>query len=584
MVAAEFTKYISEDLHRPLEDTRPLLEEDQLIGVVFSVLRLRKFDFLDALREETYAAIKATVKQAVVESISEVEVDTNISSVADQARVLTIASWLTLLSAITSRLNIVIHRVKVMIDVMFQAVEASAGNSNPTTDGVQAASLVTLSNSGVEAMLDSAAYTRAHSGLKEVLCATCDYAHDRCAKLLHARSRDHGLDKMKASEFLTLSRIIETFVVDTEKVCGRKSTTFRMGLQGQATRFVSRFHEERDARLKLNLGSERWRPVPAPPDLQRLLDHIISTDTLFFPPSPVENGNCTAILDNKSTSEVAVTNGNHGSTSATTSNGLQSSSSTSSLNTLAVSSGVMVQGEEYVVVGVCVVVVRLIVEYSECATTLRLAAQQLLTRLTDLLRKFNSDTCRLLIEAGAVALGLKTITTRNLALAWRSLQLLLLLLPRLKIHFSDLLRPVIVEKNIEQLTREYKEHCQAIENKIVGVVSDLIDRHLTTWEARSPVPSASFNGILRATSKLHEAVSGVLPSQQKLKLFERVTSVLKEKLRMHLVRLNVSSVGPQSWVVTSELTFYFNHVESLGQGSLAQEDFTRDLWPQKTSS
>lgn len=54
----------------------------------------------------------------------------------------------------------------------------------------------------------------------------------------------------------------------------------------------------------------------------------------------------------------------------------------------------IVNGEEYVVVGVCVVVVRLVVEYSECASTLRLAALQLLTRLTDVLRRFNTDTCR----------------------------------------------------------------------------------------------------------------------------------------------------------------------------------------------
>lgn len=60
---------------------------------------------------------------------------------------------------------------------------------------------------------------------------------------------------------------------------------------------------------------------------------------------------------------------------------------------------------------------------------------------------------RLLVEAGAVALGLKTITTRNLALAWRSLQLLLTLLPRLNTHFSVLLRPAVVTKNIEQVSK-----------------------------------------------------------------------------------------------------------------------------------
>ena len=68
--------------------------------------------------------------------------------------------------------------------------------------------------------------------------------------------------------------------------------------------------------------------------------------------------------------------------------------------------------------------------------------------------------------------------------------------------------------NIFKLTREYQEHCEAIEKKIVGVMSDTLDRQLSTWEAKSPVPSASFNGILRATSKLHEAVSGVLSVNQ----------------------------------------------------------------------
>ncbi|ROT73543.1 putative vacuolar protein sorting-associated protein 54 [Penaeus vannamei] len=111
-------------------------------------------------------------------------------------------------------------------------------------------------------------------------------------------------------------------------------------------------------------------------------------------------------------------------------------------------------------------------------------------------------------------------------------------------------------------------------------MSDTLERQFASWEARSPVPSPAFNGILKAVSKLHEAVSGVLPPQQMYKLFEKITSVLKEKLKVHLVRLNVSSVGPKSWVVTSELTFYFNHLESLGLGGLvSQEEFTSGLWP-----
>ncbi|XP_045129078.1 vacuolar protein sorting-associated protein 54-like [Portunus trituberculatus] len=270
------------------------------------------------------------------------------------------------------------------------------------TDPTRSQQLIipTWSISDGERMLGEAACVRVLAGLVEVLCAACDYAHDRCAKLLHARSREHGLDKMTASEFLTLSRIIEDFVADTEKVCGRKSTSFRMGLQGQATRFVGRFHEERDARYKLNMNNERWRAVYAPPDLQRLLDHISTTDTLVTPPAAQPNGD---YPKSNTISTTTITNNNNSPTITTTNGVTEHSETNDSSNSGGgggggggggVCGGVMVGGEEYMVVGVCVVVVRLVVEYSECAATLRLAALQLLTRLTDLLRRFNTDTCR----------------------------------------------------------------------------------------------------------------------------------------------------------------------------------------------
>lgn len=50
-----------------------------------------------------------------MEAVSQVEVDQETASVADQARVLSINVWLTLLSSVTARLNIIIARVKVCI-------------------------------------------------------------------------------------------------------------------------------------------------------------------------------------------------------------------------------------------------------------------------------------------------------------------------------------------------------------------------------------------------------------------------------------------------------------------------------------
>ncbi|RXG73376.1 Vacuolar protein sorting-associated protein 54 [Armadillidium vulgare] len=537
MIAAEFNKYIADDLNRPLSDLKDLLDEDLFIGIIFAILRLPKFDFMECLKNEVNAAVNATLKQVVAEAVSKSEVDLETTSVADQARALNVPEWLVLLGDVTNSLRVIIQRVKAMVEVMTQAVETSSGRSASASDGIQAASIVTMGAVEVtESILDEAAYTKALSGLQETLCGACDFAHDRCAKLLHARSRDQGLDKMSANEFLNLSGIIESFVEDTHKISGRKSSPFRMGLQGQATRFVSRFHEERDARLNANLKNERWKVVSVPSDVQLLLDHISTTGLLQFPPVQPQ---C----------NTSVPNG------PSTSNELTASSSTSSLVSLSNGmseqgsslKGVKIFGEEYVIVGVCVVVVRVIVEYAECALTLRLAAQQLLTRLIDLLRKFNADTCRLLIDAGAVFLGLKTISIKHLALGMRSLQLLLTIIPKLTHHFSDILGLPSVEKHIDQLTREYEDHCEAIEKKIINVMSDSIEKHLVLWEARSPVPSQAFNNILKLLTKLYDAIAGILPTREVQVLFEKLTAALKVQMKFHLKRLGVSPVGPQCW-------------------------------------
>jgi vacuolar protein sorting-associated protein 54 len=66
-------------------------------------------------------------------------------------------------------------------------------------------------------------------------------------------------------------------------------------------------------------------------------------------------------------------------------------------------------------------------------------APNLCRYLAELLQLFNSRCCQLVLGAGALHVaGLKTITTTNLALASRALQLLLWLIPHVKDHFQGL--------------------------------------------------------------------------------------------------------------------------------------------------
>ena len=48
---------------------------------------------------------------------------------------------------------------------------------------------------------------------------------------------------------MLLARVVESFVTDCEKVCGRQSLNLRGTLLSQAKRFVEKFHEERRHKL-----------------------------------------------------------------------------------------------------------------------------------------------------------------------------------------------------------------------------------------------------------------------------------------------------------------------------------------------
>ena len=157
------------------------------------------------------------------------------------------------------------------------------------------------------------------------------------------------------------------------------------------------------------LDSERWRQAEVSPELQTSVD-------AFLGPSDASAGSSSA--DKKDS--------------------------------------IVIKGQSYVVVGAALFFLPQLLEYCNCVDNLPTAAPDLLTRLVELLKTFNSRTCQLVLGAGALPLvGLKTISSRNLALASRSLQLIALFIPLLKDHFEERLaakqKPMI--KHFDQAHR-----------------------------------------------------------------------------------------------------------------------------------
>nr|XP_060479421.1 vacuolar protein sorting-associated protein 54 [Panthera onca] len=487
MMIAEFSTYSHSDLNRPLDDDCQILEEERLVSLVFGLLKQRKLNFLEIYSEEMIITAKNIIKQCVINKVSQIEeIDTDVIVKLD--------------------LFFIIFRVNEDMKLTDLELEKLANN------------------------------------IQELLYSASDICHDRAVKFLMSRAKDGFLEKLNSTEFITLSRLMETFILDTEHICGRKSMSLLGALQSQANKFVNRFHEERKTKLSLLLDNERWKQADVPAEFQDLVDSI-SDGKIALPEKK------SGVTEERKPAEVLI-----------------------------------VEGQQYAVVGTVLLLIRIILEYCQCVDNIPSVTTDMLTRLSDLLKYFNSRSCQLVLGAGALqVVGLKTITTKNLALSSRCLQLIVHYIPVIRAHFEARLQPkqYSMLRHFDHITKDYHDHIAEISAKLVAIMDSLFDKLLSKYEVKAPVPSACFRNICKQMAKMHEAIFDLLPEEQTQMLFLRINASYKLHLKKQLSHLNViNDGGPQNGLVTADVAFYTGNLQAL-KGLKDLDLNMSEIWEQK---
>ncbi|CAL8329389.1 unnamed protein product [Lota lota] len=639
MMVEDFSMYTRSDLNRSLREEPHVLEKERLESLVFGLLRQRKLDFLDIYNEEMIQAAKGIVTQCVVDSVVNIQdIDADVvTKLADQMRLMTFPQWFDLLQSVFHSFLLFLQRVKatlsVIRNVVLEALDsnqksrllaeqstapaaaAAAGSASPaphqalpgeaeiaylTHEGLfisdalseaqpacgapqeqsagvgpnrlqqgsavgpevgssDSASGTTESSSGRDQGFHAAGGAVALSGedmmpselelgrvannIQELLHNASDLSHDRCVKVLMARAKDGSLERLSAAEFVGLSQAVEGFARSTEELCCRRSVSLRGALQSQANRFVHRFHEERKTKLSLLLDNERWKQAEVPVEFQHLVDSIADGRIALperKPPGKAEERKPGEFL--------------------------------------------LVDGQKYAVVGTLLLLIRIFLEYCQCINDIPSITTDMLARLADLFKHFNSRSCQLVLGAGALqVVGLKTITTKNLALASRCLQLVVHYIPVIRTHFETKLQPkqYSVLRHFDHITKDYNDHIAEISAKLVAIMDSLFEKVLSKYEVKAPMPSACFRQVCKQVSKMHEAISELLPEQQTQTLFCRINGSFKMHLKRQLARLGVvNDGGPQHGLVMVDVAFYTENLLSLR--TLESMDLTMaDIWEHK---
>ncbi|XP_014471073.1 PREDICTED: vacuolar protein sorting-associated protein 54 isoform X2 [Dinoponera quadriceps] len=535
MLSTEFQRYATADLNRPLGGENTVLDGDKLVSIISGLLRQKHFQFVDTYKEEAVTTIRALTKQRVIEALAASDCCSDQQAAALEVGGLSLTERLNLLHSTIQSFTYLLLRVKVRdleslyFFLLFLWIRITHAGTNEKD--------------------------KFHND-KDKVIGDASQSHKSDDKEYQAWN-DKGSwlsERATTAQVCQLANMVEEFTHACEKLCGKQCTALRSAFKAQASKFVQRFHNERKTKLTLLLESERWKQADVPSEFQSLVTYVYEKKCF-----PLKIFTCED--DTKSDS---------------------------------VENFIVVGDEKFAVVCTALMLIQMIHEYCRTGSELVALSGTIGRQLAELLRHYNSRCCQLVLGAGAMQVaGLKTITSTILVLAARSLKLILWFMPFVKAHFQALMeqnpsRGLIGTSGmsggvalLDSVERDIRAHVREIEGKILTIVDNLLGGQISKWTARPPVPSKSFRNISSYLMKLHEAVSGILPTVEVQSLYRTVNTSFKEKLREQLVKMNiVNNGGPQHGVVTSELTFYLEALRKLKvlPSEELNDNWMSDIW------
>ena len=509
-------KFLDEDLNKllttewlqpfdPSSPSAPILTEDEaLFNIIGGMVRIRKFNFVDEFQEEACAAVITVIKQTLIQALAGEDFDVSNrleSHLYNQMKVVELKKWLDIVDETLCNLKILLRRISAVNQVILKTLHSAAGMdwpSDPESCPFIARQEVSLTDDDFQKW--SAATT-------ESLVYLCDFTQSRCSKLIDGRLSDSN-DRLSFTDFSSFAKSIQSFGAASEFLSGRPCPHLNSVLQAQAEKFASRFHEEKKKKLNSLLDIEQWKSMES-----------VSREFHFIVRQIIEgrvNGNKSACTNNIPEKD---------------------------------GSGLMVQGEKFLVVNSVVLLVTEMFEYWTTSADMPILSSDLLLKLLDLLKHFNSRTNKLVLLGNAKQVaGLKSVTSRTLINSARALELILLLLPRIKLHFKSILSEgqKNLVKHFAEISCIYQEHVDRVHEKVVSSSSEFISAKLSKWEAKPPVPSPLFVAVTQHLSLLDANLEESLPPGQLSAIFGRIDASFKDSLREHLKRLNiVNDGGPQ---------------------------------------
>ncbi|XP_057546411.1 vacuolar protein sorting-associated protein 54, chloroplastic isoform X2 [Amaranthus tricolor] len=403
----------------------------------------------------------------------------------------------------------------------------------------------------------------------EAVFAACDAAHGRWAKLLGVRALLHP--KLRLSEFLSIYSITQEFINATEKIGGRLGYSIRGTLQSQAKAFVDFQHESRMSKIQAVLDQETWSEVDVPEEFQAIVTSMLSSGSQITEISGDDedsemrpnNGVSTLVNNIKESNaeqQMEQTDSNNVSgdasskkksqhvANATTSSGDGKNSNMkdrgkSTPHTL------IYKGVGYHMVNCGLILLKMLSEYIDMNYSLPTLSSEIIHRVVGILKCFNTRTCQLVLGAGAMQVsGLKSITSKHLALASQVISFTYAIIPDLKqILFLNVpeTRKLLLQSEIDRVAQDYKVHRDEIHSKLVQIMRERLLYHLQkSWnkpEEDETQPSLFAKSVTKEVGILQRVLSRTLHEADVQAIFRQVVIIFHSLISDAYSRMEINT-------------------------------------------
>ncbi|CAE6436349.1 unnamed protein product [Rhizoctonia solani] len=351
-----------------------------------------------------------------------------------------------------------------------------------------------------------------------VVFAAAELACGCCAKLLNARSEQNvGLPWL---DFLELYNETSSFNIECEILCRTMIIALRGAVNSQAKAYLSTFHSQRISESAKLVEEETWSAVDVSPKYQRLVSALIEA-AVTNPPEILARPSQTTTLDEEKA------------------------------ETIPSPKHVLIEDQQFYVVGATLQAIRLIIDYLSIIANLPLLTIDVMPKIIEFLKAFNSRTCQVVLGAGALrSAGLKNITARHLALASQSLTVMITLIPYVRETFRRHLSPkqAVMLIEFDKLKRDFQEHQNEIYTKLISIMGDRLAVHCKSlqeidWTTPNskPPPNTYMEVLVKETATLHKVLTRYLSAHASELIMSQVFAAINHRLSEEYGKIELPS-------------------------------------------